>query len=290
MAIEGVPTFERSGNVSGIDVNGRAALAVAALEVVYGSNWDREKAQEDFHNDFGEIVAQLGDDRPIETYPHMPFASTTEGQKITVESAFGSIDGMQRRDGTTYPSTYPFREDDGNISKRLWTLGEGYDEAEVNRMNMPGDPYDPQATTIHARAALVDGPREEERLLHLLGLPHDSEAPDYSKGDKTQVEELARLTTEFEAAHPGLTHRAVILGGFAALTIQRRLEGRAGVEKKMPIEWGWMAIPYLGRKTMDGGSWVGCAGSSGGQPRLDRWDGDALPGVSLGLSVGLKEN
>jgi len=290
MAIEGVPTFERPEIVAGIDVNDRAALAVAALEVVYGSNWDREKAQEDFHNDFGEIAAQLGDDRRIETYPHMPFASTTDGQKVTVESAFGTIDAMQRRDGTTYPPTYPFREDDGNISKRLWTPGEGYDEADVNRMNMPGDPYDPQATTIHARAALIDGPQAEERLLHLLDLSFDDKAPGYSKGDKTQVEELARLTAEFEEAYPGLTHRAVILGGFAALTIQRRLEGLAGVDKKMPMEWGWMAIPYLGRKTVGGGSWVGLADSYGDQPGLGWWIGFAYSYGGFGLSVGLKED
>ena len=289
MAIEGVPEFESPEIVAGIDVSDRAALAVAALEVVYGSDWDRDKAREDFHNDFGEIAAQLGDGRPIETYPHMPFGSTTDGQKVTVESAFGSIDGLQRRDGTSYPPTYPFGEGDDNVSKRLWTPGEGYDSADVNRMNMPGEAYDSQASVIHARAALIDGPHKEERLLHLLGLPFDEEAPGYAPGNQTQVEELARLTAEFEEAHPGLNHRAVILGGFAALTIQRRLEGRAGVEKKMPMEWGWMVIPYLGRKPVGGVSLIGDVVSGGGQPGLNRSNGVARPDVGVGLSVGLNE-
>jgi hypothetical protein len=295
MAINGVPTFNPEAELQPerieVNVNDRADLAVAALEVIYGNNWDRDRARKDFARDFDRIEAGV-DGWGIETYPHLPIARTSDGSDITAESAFAASDAaVKRPDGTPYPATWPFQEREGNFSRRLWTPGdEGYDVTDINRMSMPGEPEDPRAMTIHARAALLDGPESDEPLLQLLDMPFDRESPDYEDGGPTQVEELARLGAEFEAEHPDLNHRAVILGGFLGLVVQRRLEREGGKEEvKSPLAWDFARIPYLGRKTVGGVSIVGYVGSDGGQFWLGRSRGSAFPDGGLVFSVGLNE-
>jgi hypothetical protein len=296
MAIQGVPTFETPDQVSSpgvavgkIDVSDRAALAVGTLELFIGNNWDREAAYDGFTRDFGRIDAQLGG-VAHETYPSLPLGRVSTGGEVTVQSAFDGADAVERPDGSAYPAAYPFNEDKSNLSRRIWTPGEGFDVAAVNRMSMPGEPEDPQALKIHARAVLLDGPKEQDRILKLTGMSFDRESPDYQEGQPTQVEELAKLTAEFEAGNPGFTHRAVTLGGFVILNAQRRLEGReTGVEVPMIGKWGYVVFPYQGRKTVDGVSWVGGADSAGDQLRAGGSGGGANSDGGVGVSVGLEE-
>jgi hypothetical protein len=298
MAIEGVPAFEAPDQTSSpvaaigkVDVSDRAALAVSTLELFIGNNWDKERAYEGFTEDFGRITAQL-EGTPHETYPHLPIGRISTGSEVTVQSVFEGVDAVERPDGSAYPAAYPFSEDKSNLSRRIWTPGEGFDVAAINRLSLPGEPEDPQAIKIHARAAFMDGPEEQDPMLKLLGLSFDRKSPDYRKDQRepTQLEELARLTASFEADNPGFTHRAVILGGFATLNAQRRLEGReTGVEVPMIGKWGFLRFPYQGRKTVDGVSWVGCAYSFGGQLWAGGSRGGARSREGLGFSVGLKE-
>ncbi|HEY5152983.1 MAG TPA: hypothetical protein VII55_03340 [Candidatus Saccharimonadales bacterium] len=275
--------------VGKIDVSDRAALAVGTLELFIGNNWDREKAYAGFTSEFGRIAAELSD-VPHETYPNLPLGRLSTGGEVTVQSAFDSADSVERPDGSTYPAAYPFSEGQSNLSRRIWTPGEGFDAAAVNRLSMPGEPDDPQAMKIHARAALMDGPEAEDPILKLLGLSFDKESPDYQEGQPTQIEELARLTAAFEAEHPGLNHRAVILGGFVTLNAQRRLEGReTGVEVPMIGKWGYIRFAYQGRKTVGGVSWVGGARSYGDRLGAGGSGGRAYSREGLGFSVGLSE-
>jgi hypothetical protein len=296
MAIEGVPTVEildqtdlPGGEVGPIDVSDRAAVAVGTLELFIGNNWDREKAYDGFTKDFGRIAAQL-EGILHETYPRFPLGRLSTGGEVTVQGAFDRADTVERPDGSAYPAAYPFNEDKSNLSRRIWTPGEGFDIADVNRLSMPGEPDDPQAMKIHARAALTDGPEKQDPILKLLGLPFDRESPDYEEGQPTQVEELAKLTAVFEADNPGFTHRAITLGDFVILNAQRRLEGReTGVEVPMIGKWGYVVFPYQGRKAVDGDSWVGRANADGGQLGADRSCGYADPDGGVGFSVGLEE-
>lgn len=274
MAIEGLKS-PNAPTVMGINVTDRAALAVKAFEML-GRVDDRDRLYEGIKGEFDQLVTASLDG---ETYVQPVF-----GREFTPQNMFAAVDTGTYPDDRAYPVTYPLDQSENNVSRRLWfpknSDEEGYSLAKINRLAVVAKGEDePVVRPPHARLALANGPNSEEPLLHLLDLPYDNTYAE--PGETTQLEALRSMQSQFAEQHGGLELNATNLGGFAILALQRRIEG-----KSMPMSWGFMRIPQLGRTAVDGASCVGRVRSDGSRLRLGRSYGLAFPLGGVGLSVG----
>ncbi len=165
------------------------------------------------------------------------------------------------------------------IYRQLWVPGteaESYKEAELNR----------GPVSAVARLALFNADPNTgfDPVLHHLGLSYDQKYK--VKGQLTQLEAVEDDNKAFAEMHLGhqlhtLDHRAVSM-----LTLLDRISGVA--PKDQVLSRGYMRIPELGRRSVDGGSYVGDVDSRDGRLVFGRGYGDPLSGLGVGFSMGQK--
>ena len=167
----------------------------------------------------------------------------------------------------------------------LWTSGtkkNSYTKAELNT-----------GPAGHvARLALFNSQNTGyDPILHSLNVPFDN-----YKGDQTDVnpDSVPTQLDEFKedrqtvvTRHEGYTLDYVDHRAFAMMALMDRIRG---VEPKYQIlSQGFMRIPKLGRRTVDGVSVVGHVYSVVGRLRFDRSRGGAHQNGGVGRSMGLSE-
>jgi hypothetical protein len=135
-------------------------------------------------------------------------------------------------------------------------------------------------------------------MLHHLGIPYDDYAKDRWGGDTTQLAEVEKDKSVFEAKHPELTLGMVDHRDFALLALMDRIRGvdpQASNyidprSENFVLNTGFMRVAgALGRRSVGGVSCVGGVYSGGGRLDLGRSLGDAGSYDGVGLSVGPKE-
>lgn len=267
-----------------LDVEHRADLAAKALDFVMGDGWAEAG---DYRQLFAGQFRQIADAVPNEhllTYPHLPFGMPDiNGQDLTLEGAFTKI----------CANAYPFCKYHEASDYQLWSQ---FTTDELNRMTPPGHPTDANGATVHGRAALLGyggtTKSPKDRLLHFTDLSFDNQAPSYQEGDQTQVGQLEATRVEYEQEHPSLLLRSIGAGGVAMLMIQRLVEGKDSNERylTMPLQWGWMNIPSLGRKEINNIQHGGLIRWQGRRPRLAHMRGIPNLRGGIGLSVGLRQS
>ena len=98
---------------------------------------------------------------------------------------------------------------------------------------------------------------------------------------------LAKAQVEFSQAHAGASLRATDHRDFLVWYIMDLLREVSAAQ--VVLAKGFMRVPVLGRRTVDGDSYVGNVNVNAGQANLDRSNGNANDDNGVGLSVGLKE-
>ena len=167
----------------------------------------------------------------------------------------------------------------------LWTPG-----TETN--SYTPEELDAAPTDALARLAVFNADRETgaDPILHFLNMPFDDK---YREGaPQTQLEALTAAQAKFEKQHPqamlqSLGHRAA-----AMLVLMDRIRGVETVNPQSDdyiLNTGYVRIPDLGRRSVDGDSIVGYVDSNGGRLELDGSSGSASPNGGVGLVAGLKE-
>ena len=149
------------------------------------------------------------------------------------------------------------------------------------------DEFDGRVADFMPRLAPYSKDNNEwaDRLLHFTGLSYDDMYRERRK--PTQLEQIDRVKREFEARHVGTVmepadHRDYLV--WLLMDLIRKLPKEALV-----LARGFMRVPFLGRRTVDGDSCVGLVRSSVGQAHCDGSSGWAGDVFGVGLSVGFKE-
>ena len=167
----------------------------------------------------------------------------------------------------------------------LWTPGteaESYKAKELDKS--------PLDTVARLAIFNADKTTNVDPILHFLNMQYDDM---YRDGEpQTQLEALAATKEQFAQKHPqtliqGLGHRAA-----AMLVLMDRIRGVEKVDPKSEdfvLNTGFLRVPGLGRRTVDGDSLVGRVYSDDGQLGLGGSDGNSLSSGGLGLAVGQKE-
>lgn len=137
-----------------------------------------------------------------------------------------------------------------------------------------------------ARLALY-GDNQYDKLLHFAGLSYDRKYAS-RKDAATQVKRVDRAVKQFAADHKGANLRASDHCDFLVWYLMDLIRGVPASEVVMV--GGFMRVPVLGRRAVDGGSCVGFVYSYGGRANL-RWSrGLAGDNVGVGLSAGFEED
>jgi hypothetical protein len=281
MAIEGLrsPDVPAPAVLPTINVNDRALLAIQTLQAMNRLEGDPEATLEGIRDEFGQIESRglIGE----------TCVPPNLGSEFTPTRMLKLVDTAPYPGDRQYPITYPLEEGARNISRRLWlpadSSREGYSIAEINRQDIVEAGADePALRPVRAQLVLATGEHSEEPLLRLTGMPYDDMYAE--KGQTTQLEQFAADKAQFEENNAGLELTPANLAVLVTLAVQRRIEG-----KPMPLQWGFARILQLGRKVVDGYSYVGVVYSDGGRLRLDGSYGSAIPYGGVVFSVGLKE-
>lgn len=166
----------------------------------------------------------------------------------------------------------------------LWLPGKdpgGYTEAELNG----------EQSEFEVRLALYSNepnPHKVDPLLHFKDLSFDDTYREKRK--PTQLEEIDRITRVFTAQHPGLTIDTADHRDYAVwVGMDRMRDDIALGDPEFVLNSGFMRVPRLGRRRVDGGSCVGFVRSFDGRAYFDWSSGYAFPGSGVGLSVGVKK-
>lgn len=161
----------------------------------------------------------------------------------------------------------------------LWVPG-------TKKKSYTADELDAAAEEPEARLAVfnADGDTGVDPLLHFLAQPYDEMYRDGAA--QTQLEAIAAVKESFAEKHDqaflhSLGHRAASI-----LILMDRIRGVDSTSSEFVLNRGWMRVPVLGRRKVDGGSVVGDVYSGGGQASFGWTGGYADSGVGVGLSVG----
>jgi len=119
-------------------------------------------------------------------------------------------------------------------------------------------------------------------LLHFTGLPYDEKYRE--RRQPTQLEKLASAQTQFAQANAGASLRAADHRDFLVWYIMDLL--REVPAAQVVLVKGYMRVPVLGRRTVDGDSCVGGVHSRDGRADFYGSYGYANDGVGVGLSAG----
>lgn len=168
----------------------------------------------------------------------------------------------------------------------LWTPGT--EDNSYTTEELDGSP----SAKPEARLAIfnADETTGVDPLLHFLNTPFDDKYRDGAP--QTQLEALEATSQEFAKANPNdpqafvraLGHRAAVM-----LVLMDRIRGVKPRSADFVLNQGFLRIPELGRRAVDGGSVVGFVDSDGSRLKLGGSDGRADPDRGVGVSVGLKE-
>jgi len=172
-----------------------------------------------------------------------------------------------------------------SVYSNLWTPGtekNSYTKAELNT-----------GPAGHvARLALFNSQNTGyDPILHSLNVPFDSHK--YEEIDvnpdavPTQLEELEEDIVAFETQHPNYTLEELDHRAFAMLALMDRIRG-VKIQDQI-LSAGFMRVPSLGRRSVDGHSLVGHVYSYVGRLRFGGSTGSAYLGVGAGRSMGLSE-
>lgn len=267
MAIQGILEVPQAPGVhlyrtGELNVTEEAGVAVAALNEL-GIVGDNDQALESTTNDFNAL-AQLGyDGRLFIRPPAHPSAS--------FDALISAAEGKRPQDVAEL-YRYP----------NLWTPGteaESYSDDELNQT---------ASDLAVARLALFNvADTDVDPLLQHLDVPFDDYAKNTWGGKTTQLDEIAKDITAFEAKHPEHDMTDIDHRDFAFMALMDRIKG-VGSED-MILSHGFMRIQNLGRRSVGGGSVVGCVDSSDGRLRLVWSFGSADPYDGVGVSAGLNE-
>lgn len=286
MAIQGLKSAEVASEVRVIvDPSDASAVTVEALDMlgrIEGGREEKEEVRKAIAIEYATLLGRVS--QPGELYVLPPL-----GSGFTLEDMLTLADGASYPEGRTYAQTYPLSNNSPDFNNRLWfpkdSSVEGYSTEEINRTDVAKDGEEaPMATVATARIALKTGSVAEDPLLQFLGLPYDEMYA--GEGEATQLAELTKAQAEFAAneANKGLALTPINAAGFTMLALQARIKG-----EKLPVSWGFMRIPQLGRKTVGGSSVVGDVRSDGGQLLFGDSYGNALGDDGVGLEVGQVE-
>lgn len=280
MAIPGLRSAEQPSEVRvEVDPSDSVEVTMGALDMLGRIEGDRDEVKDAIATAYATTLGRVS--TPGELYVLPPL-----GAGFTLKDMLTLADGASYPEGRTYSQTYPLNQGDSDFNNRLWfpkdPTREGYSVDEINRTDIAKDGQEaPVATVPTARIALKNGSESQDPMLQLLGLPYDEMYA--GEGEPTQLTELAKAQAEFAAdeANEGLELTPINAAGFVMLALQARIKG-----EQLPSSWGFMRIPQLGRKTVDGDSVVGYVRSRGGQLRFSYSYGDGYGGDGVGFSVG----
>ena len=173
----------------------------------------------------------------------------------------------------------------------LWTPGtepNSFTDSELNQ-----GPKAPEA-----RLAIFSSVSKSDKTLHYLDLPYDDQANNsYHNGNysTTQLKELAADELVFTSKHPEYTLTPTDVKSFMMHVLMDRIRGQrteVPLDPTSPdfiLNKGFMRLPDLGRRTVDGDSIVSVY-SGGSRVGLGRSYGHARGRGGVGLSMGIKES
>jgi hypothetical protein len=282
MELLGIKSASEIGEVrTDINFQDPAAVTVEALNLL-GRITDRDEALDTIATAYADLSQGVSQPGELYVLPAL-------GAGFTLRDMLTFADGANYPGDRTYPQTYPLTQNASDFNNRLWfpqdPTTEGYSLDEINRTDVAKDGGEaPVATAPAARFALKTGSASEDPLLQFLGLPYDEMYA--GKGEATQLAELAKSQVEFAAneANEGLALTPINAAGFTMLALQARIRG-----EKLPVSWGFMRIPQLGRKSVGRSSIVGSGSSYEGQLWFSHSAGRGFDHIGVGLEVGQVE-
>lgn len=217
---------------------------------------DEEALWTSLHNDFARLLTELGRGRP---YVELPRSITTErlcelANELAAERGFSPV----------------FRW------KPFWVPGTELQSVTAQEINSV-------AEVITARLALFsEKATNADPLLHFLDLPYDGEYKNW--GQTSQLDALAQAQRVFANQHLGASLRAADHRDFLVMYLMDLI--REVSAEEVILAKGFMRVPALGRRTVDGDSYVGIVCSGGGQAYFGRSGGGAYGWDGFGLSAG----
>lgn len=247
---------------------GTPDVAEAVSVTVEAMSWlgiveDEVKLASSLEADFTD-VAELGYDGRLFVKPAAELASF---QTL--------IDGAEGKRPQNFSPLFRY--------SNLWvpdTEADSYTEAELNRA-----PVLTLARLALFNASFNASETGADPVLHHLDKPFDDVYRE--EGERTQLEALDEDVEALETKHDGYDVQTINHRDFAILALMDRIRGVKPADQI--LSQGFMRIPALGRRTVDGGSCVGVVFSRGAYLYLSGSDGDALPAEGVGLSVGQKK-
>lgn len=263
MVSKPVPERQPAFGPGTFNVSEEVGVSLQALGELGLNVFDKEAAKASITEDFMKL-SELGlAGRPFilpaENIPFDHIVAVSEGKRPT---------------GVSEQWAYP----------NLWTPGTetgSFAEQELNR-----GPKNHSAKL----AVFTSLDTHVDPTLHYRGLPVDDYARRSWNQDapSTQDQEAAADKKAFESKNPDFTLDITDHRTFAVLVLMDRIRGTNPNSPDFILNQGWMRVPDLGRRTIDGGSVVGHIGSDDGQSVFDCESGGANVIVGLGLSVGLR--
>lgn len=267
MAIQGLLEVPQAPGVhlyrtGELNVTEEAGVAVAALNEL-GLVGDNDQALESTTNDFNAL-AKLG-------YSGRLFVRPPAHPNATFDALLDAAEGKRPEDVLEL-YRYP----------NLWVPGTGSESYTDEELDQTA------SDLAVARLALFNvADTDVDPLLQHLDVPFDDYAKNTWGGKTTQLDEIAKDITAFEAKHPEHDMTDIDHRDFAFMALMDRIKG-VGSED-MILSHGFMRIQNLGRRSVGGNSFVGGVNSVGGQLWLVGSDGSAYPRDGVGVSAGLNE-
>ena len=171
------------------------------------------------------------------------------------------------------------------VYSNLWTPGTEQNSFTTGELNTGPQKH---VARLAVFSSLETG---YDPVLHDLGKPFDSHK--YEEIDvnpdavPTQLEELEEDIVAFETQHPNYTLEELDHRAFAMLALMDRIRGVKTQDQILSA--GFMRVPSLGRRSVDGRSIVGSVYSRVGQLGFAGSYGYASQNGGVGRSMGLSE-
>jgi hypothetical protein len=216
------------------DVDEAVGVTLEAYKLL-GFEPDEDQAKESLADNFRPI-AELGYDGRLYVEPP---------QGVSFDAIIAAADG--KRPSNVEP-TYRW--------PNLWTPtaeSSGYTTKEL----------DAAAEEPEARLAVFNADEETDvdPVLHFLGQPHDERHRE--AGQQTQLEALEATKEAIAANHEHAFAQALGHRAASVMVLMDRIRGVDAGSSEFILNQGWMYLPNLGRREVDGVSVVGLVYSGG---------------------------
>lgn len=259
MAITGLTLFTQAPAAltpSYPDVDEAVGVTVELL-VQLGVVRNEQSLRESLHRDY-QRLAELGSGR---LYVELPTA-------ISFDELIALANELAQKAG--YPPV--------DCWEPFWVPGTEKESVTENELNS-------DAASFNARIALFAKDSKCDPLLHFMGLPYDNKHA--RRKEATQLNKIKQTRDNFAAKYAGASLRPCGHRDFMVWYLMDLI--RQVPVQNVVLARGWMRVPALGRRDVDGSSLIARVSSHDGGAGFYGDGGQMYNPGGIGLSAGFRD-